>query len=42
MKKISDLEEDKDVTIKKTTRKIQTLKAQFQEHKSKWEAVRTL
>ena len=25
--------------VKKTTRKIQTLKAQFHEHKTKWEAV---
>ena len=34
-----DLEEDMEATVKKTTRKIQTLKAQFQDHKSKWEAV---
>lgn len=36
---ISDLEEQVDVTVKKTARKVNTLKAQFQEHKSKWEAV---
>ena len=33
------LQEQLDLTIKKTTKKVNTLKAQFQEHKSKWESV---
>ena len=36
---LEKLQEQLDVTIKKTTKKVNTLKAQFQEHKSKWESV---
>ena len=39
--RISELEEQLTLTLAKTQRKVNTLKSQFQEHKSKWEAVST-
>ena len=39
-KKLHELESNLETTVKKTTRKVQTLKAQFYEHKKKWESVR--
>ncbi|XP_064645331.1 centromere-associated protein E-like isoform X3 [Lineus longissimus] len=40
--RISELEEQLSDTILKTQRKVNTLKGQFQEHKSKWEAERNV
>ncbi|XP_055872549.1 uncharacterized protein LOC106066201 isoform X3 [Biomphalaria glabrata] len=40
--KIKDLEDQLELTLAKTKRKVTTLKAQFHEHKSKWEAERKL
>lgn len=37
--RLRELEDQKQLTIAKTTRKVQLLKAQFVEHKNKWEAV---
>lgn len=36
---IADLDTQLEETVKKTTRKINTIKAQFQEHKARWEEV---
>ena len=38
-KRFSELDAEIDSTVTKTARKIQTLKAQFHEHKDKWQAV---
>ena len=35
------MQETIDVTIKRTIRKMNTLKAQFNEHKDKWQSVST-
>ncbi|XP_052692637.1 uncharacterized protein LOC128170920 isoform X5 [Crassostrea angulata] len=40
--RISELEEQLTLTLAKTQRKVNTLKSQFQEHKSKWEAERNV
>ncbi|CAL1539571.1 unnamed protein product, partial [Lymnaea stagnalis] len=40
--RLQDLEEQLQLTTAKTKRKVATLKAQFHEHKSKWEAERKL
>ncbi|XP_061170471.1 myosin-10-like isoform X3 [Saccostrea echinata] len=40
--RISELEEQLTLTLAKTQRKVNTLKSQFQEHKSKWEAERNI
>lgn len=37
--KIKELEEQLQVTLTKTHRKVNSLKSQFSEHKNKWEAV---
>ncbi|KAL5020532.1 hypothetical protein ScPMuIL_003424 [Solemya velum] len=36
-KKVKELEEQLQLTVTKTRRKVQSLKSQFQEHKTKWE-----
>ena len=41
-KRVEELEEQLDIVMAKTQRKVSTLKAQFQEHKGKWESVSTL
>ena len=38
-KKLSELEGNLETTVKKTTKKVTTLKAQFHEHKKRWESV---
>ena len=38
-KRVEELEEQLDIVMAKTQRKVSTLKAQFQEHKGKWESV---
>ncbi|XP_025084149.1 uncharacterized protein LOC112558131 isoform X11 [Pomacea canaliculata] len=40
--RLRELEDQKQLTIAKTTRKVQLLKAQFVEHKNKWEAERKI
>ncbi|XP_048750682.2 myosin heavy chain, striated muscle-like isoform X3 [Ostrea edulis] len=40
--RISELEEQLALTLAKTQRKVNTLKSQFQDHKSKWEAERNV
>ena len=37
--KLDELEEQLEVTVAKTQRKVNNLKSQFQEHKGKWESV---
>ena len=39
--KLREAEEQRQLTVAKTQRKVQLLKAQFVEHKNKWEAVST-
>ncbi|XP_048251262.1 myosin-9-like isoform X4 [Haliotis rufescens] len=41
-RRVAELEEQLQLTQAKTQRKVSTLKAQFQEHKAKWEAERKL
>ena len=41
-KRIAELDTEIDTTVTKTARKIQTLKAQFHEHRDKWQAVSLL
>ncbi|XP_064595815.1 neurofilament medium polypeptide-like [Liolophura sinensis] len=41
-KRLADLEDQLATTVRKTHKKVDTLKAQFQEHKSKWEAERNV
>lgn len=40
--KLAELEEQLEVTVAKTQRKVNNLKSQFQEHKNKWESERKL